>query len=158
MFDALKERRNRPEEIHKNALTEARALWSDSLISPGSDARKTMNTENASRRPWPRNGKILSAAPPLALLSAREEEVLGLLAQGKLYKEIADELRISFSAVHKHQHALFRKLRVQNRTEAVLKWVGAANQTSSNCELLISQRHRLHSQHQKKTAPTPGLL
>lgn len=56
-------------------------------------------------------------------LSPREDEVLRLLAKGRLNKEIADELEISFSAVHKHQHNIFRKLHVGNRTEAAMKWM-----------------------------------
>lgn len=56
------------------------------------------------------------------LLTAREHQVISGLAKGLLYKEIADELGISFSAVHKHQHKIFVKLRVTNRTEAITKW------------------------------------
>ncbi len=55
-------------------------------------------------------------------LTARENQVMDGLAKGLLYKEIADELGISFSAVHKHQHKIFNKLRVSNRTEAISKW------------------------------------
>ena len=44
------------------------------------------------------------------------------LEKGLLYKEIADELGISLSAVHKHQHNIFLKLHVGNRTEAILRW------------------------------------
>lgn len=43
-------------------------------------------------------------------------------AKGLLYKEIADELSISFSAVNKHQHNIFRKLQVNNAREAIGKW------------------------------------
>ncbi len=45
------------------------------------------------------------------------------LAQGLLYKEIADNLNVSYSAVHKLQHKIFLKLQVTNRTEAVVKWL-----------------------------------
>ena len=55
-------------------------------------------------------------------LSNREIEVINCLAKGWLYKEIAADLGISFSAVHKHQYRIYRKLRVGNRTEAILKW------------------------------------
>lgn len=61
-----------------------------------------------------------------SLLSPREIEVMNNLANGLLYKEIAEKLGVSFSAVHKHQHNIFRKLRVMNRTEAVAKWHGNA--------------------------------
>lgn len=56
------------------------------------------------------------------LLSHRENEVMNGLAEGLLYKEIADKLHISFSAVHKYQHHLFRKLHVSNRSEAIREW------------------------------------
>ena len=55
-------------------------------------------------------------------LTSREHHVMGCLAKGLLYKEIADELRLSFSTVHKLQHRIFLKLHVNNRTEAVTKW------------------------------------
>ena len=47
---------------------------------------------------------------------------MGCFAKGLLYKETADELRISYSTVHKHQHSAFVKLHVANRTEAIVKW------------------------------------
>lgn len=55
-------------------------------------------------------------------LTNRENQVLEGLAKGLLYKEIADQLGISFSAVHKYQHNIFVKLQVSNRTEAIAKW------------------------------------
>jgi DNA-binding NarL/FixJ family response regulator len=55
-------------------------------------------------------------------LTDREHHVMSCLAKGLLYKEIADELRLSFSTVHKLQHRIFLKLQVSNRTEAVSKW------------------------------------
>src|SRR3989441_8399929 len=57
-----------------------------------------------------------------ARLTDREHLVMSCLAKGLLYKEIADELRLSFSMVHKLQHRIFLKLHVNNRTEAVTKW------------------------------------
>lgn len=53
------------------------------------------------------------------VLTAREREVLQRVASGSLDKEIARELGISLSGVHRHQERLHRKLRVQNRTEMV---------------------------------------
>ncbi len=47
------------------------------------------------------------------------------LAKGLLYKEIADAMNVSYSAVHKLQHQIFVKLRVSNRTEAVVKWLAS---------------------------------
>ena len=53
------------------------------------------------------------------ILSSRENEVLQLLADGLLYKEIADRLHIGHGTVRQHIHNIYEKLHVQNRTEAV---------------------------------------
>ena len=55
------------------------------------------------------------------LLSLRENEILQLLSQGLLYKEIAEQLGISTSTVRQHIHHIYDKLHVQNRTEAINK-------------------------------------
>lgn len=57
-------------------------------------------------------------------LSPRERDVLASLAEGLLYKEISQKLGISYGAVHKYQHNLFRKLSVSNRSEAIRAWYG----------------------------------
>jgi len=57
-------------------------------------------------------------------LTRREQEILALLARGYLYKEIADLLGISLSTVRTHLHAIYEKLHVQSRTEAVVKYWG----------------------------------
>lgn len=56
-------------------------------------------------------------------LSKRENEILRLLSKGFLYKEIADQLGISMSTVRTHIHAVYEKLHVQSRTEAVVKFL-----------------------------------
>jgi DNA-binding NarL/FixJ family response regulator len=61
---------------------------------------------------------------PVEALSNRENEILQLLAKGLLYKEIADQLRISVSTVRQHIHHIYEKLHVQNRTEAINKALG----------------------------------
>ncbi|MEJ5237779.1 MAG: response regulator transcription factor [Limisphaera sp.] len=69
------------------------------------------------QRPTPR--------PPdtTAELSPREREVLDLLAQGFLYKEIADRLGVSYETVHTHIRRIYEKLQVRTRTEAVAKFL-----------------------------------
>jgi len=57
-----------------------------------------------------------------SLLTAREVEVLELLAEGKMYKEVAIQLKITMETVKKHTKHIYHKLEVQNRTEAVNKW------------------------------------
>jgi len=59
----------------------------------------------------------------IASLSNREEEVLQHLAQGYLYKEIADRLSISIDTVRKHLNSIYGKLHVHSRTDAVVKYL-----------------------------------
>lgn len=66
----------------------------------------------------------LPAPTGLTELSTRENEVLELLAEGLLYKEIADRLGISQNTVGQHVHRIYGKLHVQNRTEALNKYFG----------------------------------
>ena len=56
-------------------------------------------------------------------LTQREHEVLALLSKGQLDKEIAARLDISIYTVHEHVRNIFEKLRVHNRTEAVVKFL-----------------------------------
>lgn len=60
-----------------------------------------------------------------AVLSPREKEVLELVAKGLLYKEIADQLGISFHTVRQHIGKIYEKLHVQNKTEAINKVYGS---------------------------------
>ena len=61
-------------------------------------------------------------SPEVGSLSKREQETLGLLAEGFRYKEIADQLGISFNTVREYVHSIYQKLHVTSRTEAVLKY------------------------------------
>ncbi|HET8653582.1 MAG TPA: response regulator transcription factor [Gaiellaceae bacterium] len=56
--------------------------------------------------------------PPTALLSAREVEILRLLASGRHNEEIASQLVISPFTVRNHVSNLLRKLQLENRTQA----------------------------------------
>lgn len=68
--------------------------------------------------------QVKQPAGSMLQLSNRENEILRLLAKGCLYKEIADQLGISMSTVRTHIHAVYEKLHVQTRTEAVLRFLG----------------------------------
>ncbi len=59
--------------------------------------------------------------PELDLLTAREREVLRLLARGYAYKEIATELFISIKTVETHASSVLRKLQLSNRHE-LTRW------------------------------------
>jgi DNA-binding NarL/FixJ family response regulator len=57
--------------------------------------------------------------PAIEQLTEREREVLVLIAKGLRNKEIADTLFISERTVKFHANALYQKLNVTSRTEAV---------------------------------------
>ncbi len=58
----------------------------------------------------------------MRLLSAREQEVLRLLAEGLTDREIAGALAISPRTVESHVSAVLRKLEVKNRAEAAQRY------------------------------------
>jgi DNA-binding NarL/FixJ family response regulator len=55
--------------------------------------------------------------PELDALTAREREVLRLIARGYTYKEIARELVLSVKTIETHVSAVLRKLQLSNRYE-----------------------------------------
>ncbi|MFI0508257.1 DNA-binding NarL/FixJ family response regulator [Streptomyces canus] len=55
--------------------------------------------------------------PPEQVLTAREEEVLKLVAEGHSSKEIAEMLFISIKTVHRHRENLLHKLGLRDRLE-----------------------------------------
>jgi DNA-binding NarL/FixJ family response regulator len=57
-----------------------------------------------------------------AELSNREREVLELLARGYLYKEIAEQLKISVPTVNTYIRRIYEKLHVRSRSQAVAKY------------------------------------
>ena len=56
-------------------------------------------------------------------LSEREQQVLDLLSQGLIYKEIGEKLGISYETVHTYIRRIYEKLQVRTRTEAVAKFL-----------------------------------
>lgn len=56
-------------------------------------------------------------------LSPREREVIGMLARGFLYKEIATALNISVRTVDTYIRRIYEKLHVRSRAQAVAKYV-----------------------------------
>jgi LuxR family transcriptional regulator of csgAB operon len=54
------------------------------------------------------------------VLTPREMEILGVLASGAKNEEIADKLFISPHTVKTHLYAIYRKINVSNRLQAVL--------------------------------------
>lgn len=52
-------------------------------------------------------------------LTEREQQILNLMRRGQKNREIARELSIAESTVHKHVQNIFEKLHARNRTEAI---------------------------------------
>lgn len=55
----------------------------------------------------------------LSGLTAREQQILDLLAEGLTNRQISSNLSISESTVENHIHHIFMKLRISNRAQAV---------------------------------------
>ncbi|MEW6304480.1 MAG: response regulator transcription factor [Verrucomicrobiota bacterium] len=72
--------------------------------------------------------KMQQATPETESLSKREQEILDLLVKGYRYKEIADQLGISFDTVRSHLRNIYEKLHVSSRTEAVVKYLNTQGQ------------------------------
>jgi DNA-binding NarL/FixJ family response regulator len=74
--------------------------------------------------------KVIShfqAIPPapdgLESLTQKEQEVLRLLAKGRLQKNIAETLGISVNTLRTHLRSIYEKLHVHSRAEATLKLI-----------------------------------
>lgn len=63
------------------------------------------------------------AASAADKLAPRERQVLELLAQGHLYKEIADQLQLSVTTVNCYIRSIYEKLQVHSRAQAVAKFL-----------------------------------
>lgn len=80
----------------------------------GEIARKVVNAFQQTTRPPAQD----------ADLTAREKEILALLAKGYLYKEIAALLFISLDTVRTHIRKIYQKLQVRTRSEVLIKVMG----------------------------------
>jgi DNA-binding NarL/FixJ family response regulator len=99
-------------------ITALRELYEGGSPMSATIARKVVSS-------FQRPGRSANGSDDRANLSARETEVLALLAKGLLYKEIAAQLQISTGTVRQHIHHIYDKLHVQNRTEAINKAFGS---------------------------------
>jgi DNA-binding NarL/FixJ family response regulator len=80
-------------------------------------------TSNIARKVVQSFQQPVPAAPAdAAELSAREREVLDLLARGYLYKEIAETLSISLPTVNTYIRRIYEKLHVRSRAQAVARY------------------------------------
>ena len=73
-------------------------------------------------------------AAATATLSARELEILELLSQGKVSKEIADRLSISYHTVRVHLKHIYEKLHVRSQAEAMVKYMAEASRSRDHLQ------------------------
>jgi putative nucleotidyltransferase with HDIG domain len=69
---------------------------------------------------FPHGGERRRRATEPCPLSVREIDALRGLAEGKVYKQIAHELKLSVSTVRTHLHNVYRKIGAVDRAQAVL--------------------------------------
>jgi DNA-binding NarL/FixJ family response regulator len=91
----------------------ARGMVSSGGVAYRTSRRMTMHHLLTSEAPSP------SDTPTTRPLTLREREILDLMRRGRKNREIAGELRIAESTVHKHVQNIFEKLHARNRTEAI---------------------------------------
>jgi two-component system, NarL family, response regulator LiaR len=60
------------------------------------------------------------------VLTHREKEVLEYIARGLIYKQIADQLSLSYETVKQHIKKIYQKLHVENKVQALNKLRGNA--------------------------------
>jgi DNA-binding NarL/FixJ family response regulator len=102
----------------------ARATWDAALIDAATfDPADRANLEALLRfAQEPDTADALPNAEPAGTLTAREAEVLRLVAQGKTDPQIAGELIISEKTVGRHLEHIFAKLGVSSRTAAAVTY------------------------------------
>lgn len=59
-------------------------------------------------------------------LTPRESQILEMLAHGKVPKEVAEDLGLTYATVRDYLKAVYAKLHVRSRTEAVIKFLDQA--------------------------------
>lgn len=103
-----------PKSAHPNHIGEAirQVLDGDIWLPPNLPAAN-MNFD-------PRAADETALAERIQSLTPQQFRVLMMVAEGLLNKQIAYELDVSEATIKAHVTAIFRKLGVQNRTQAVL--------------------------------------
>jgi len=127
IFNALKAgacgyllKRSSPAEI----LDAVTAVRQGGVPMTGEIARKVIMTFQAP----------VTGSEDMVTLSSREQEILELLSQGLLNKEIADKLSISYHTVKVHLKHVYDKLHVRSRAEAMLKFMGDKGGSASSTQ------------------------
>jgi DNA-binding NarL/FixJ family response regulator len=104
-------KRTSPEELIKSLIE---AYNGGSPMTP-SVARKVIGSFQ--------NVKVIDDENKYSELNEREEQILNLMAQGKSYNAIADEVYLSIDGVYYHIRHIYEKLHVHSRAEAVAQGI-----------------------------------
>ncbi|HEY83532.1 MAG TPA: response regulator [Chloroflexi bacterium] len=95
-------------------------LRDDAPLAPGLAARIMSEFSRQAERETEREDR-----PDLAALSLRQEEILSLVAQGLVYKEVANRLNLSEKTIKYHMTQIIEKLGVENRAQAIARYLSA---------------------------------
>lgn len=79
-----------------------------------------LRRSNWQKESLPKQEKVLNKDVNIDVLTPKEKEVLALVAQGASNQAIADKLFVRDVTVKTHLNSIFKKLKVTNRTQAVL--------------------------------------
>lgn len=88
-----------------------------------------MSSQIASKVVTSFRDKAYAKGKDFDMLSPRETEILKEIVKGRLDKEIAESLDISYETVKKHIHHIYKKLHINNRVEAFNKFYGKISQS-----------------------------
>ncbi len=101
-------------------LTTIRAAASgEALVSPSMAAALMLRLAELAEIAKSAGSEILTPPDAHLELTAREREVLGLIAQGLSNQEIAERLTLELGTVKNHVHNILSKLHVSSRQQAV---------------------------------------
>jgi LuxR family maltose regulon positive regulatory protein len=101
--------------LRQNHLDSVAAGYADRILDSFADLQRWVNEPRdlVDGEPRAETGELIEP------LTERELDVLRLMAEGLKYKEIAARLFISLNTVRYHVKALYSKLGVNNRTQAI---------------------------------------
>ena len=111
-----------------SVVTQVKSHGAFGFIPKSSDMRELVSALNQVLNGAPffpeglitNNAACSDLAEKIATLTPQQYKVLGMLSDGLLNKQIAYELNVSEATIKAHMTAIFRKLDVKNRTQAVI--------------------------------------
>lgn len=111
-----------------SVVTQVKSHGAFGFIPKSSDMRELISALNQvlEGEPFFPEGSITNnaacndLAQKISTLTPQQYKVLGMLSDGLLNKQIAYELNVSEATIKAHMTAIFRKLGVKNRTQAVI--------------------------------------